>query len=216
MSRVPGGVTAELLGPPGAGKSTLADALRGVGGVAVVKDHTVGDLCALAGGVAGSLPWALHPPPGIPPARWLAWSGRLKAARAVARRRHRRGRATVVFDQGPAYTLLRIRQARGCTEEARPTVSTVTEALDLLVWVDADPLTLSTRLRGRAKEHAALALPESRLAAYVEQERAACRSLSDEVARHGTRVLRLDTAVVPVEEQADLVLGCLATVPARR
>ena len=48
MSARRDGAVVELLGAPGAGKSGLADALAALDGVTVVKDHSRGDLSALA------------------------------------------------------------------------------------------------------------------------------------------------------------------------
>ena len=112
MSGRRGGAVVELLGAPGAGKSGLADALAALDGVTVVKDHSRSDLSTLAWSMARSLPVAVTPPPDVDRRRWASWAARVTAARHVARHRIEQGARMVVFDQGAAYTLVRMMQMR--------------------------------------------------------------------------------------------------------
>ncbi len=207
-----GGAVIELLGAPGAGKSGLADALAALDGVVVVKDHTRGDLPSLAWSMARSLPIVVAPPPDIDRRRWAAWAARVTAAGHVAAHRIGEGAKTVVFDQGPAYTLVRMLQmcsrqqgnewwSQRCAETA--------SLLDLVVLVDADPDVLAERVRGRDKIHAADQLADASLLTYLDTERRACHQVADALARDGAEVIRVITSDVPLEVEAETVLAAL-------
>lgn len=212
MSSRRSGTVIELLGAPAAGKSGLAGALAAVDGVAVVKDHAVGDLPALLWSAARSLPVALARPPETDLLRWAAWAGRLSASRRIARRRLASGSSMVVFDQGPAYTLSRMAALRDhpgskewwcdrCQETAR--------LLDLVVLVDADSDVLVRRLRHRDKVHQAGVLPEAELRDYLASERRANHEVADQLAREGAAILRVVTSDASLDEQRALVLSAL-------
>lgn len=212
MSGRLGGAVVELLGAPGAGKSGLADGLAALDGVTVVKDHARGDLSALVWSMARSWPVAMAPPPDVDRRRWVSWAARVTAAQHVARNRMARGARTVVFDQGAAYTLVRMMQlqhrphgsawwTQRCVETAR--------LLDLLVIVDADTGTLANRVRRRNKEHLADGFDTEGLRAYLEAERRSVHRVADALAREGAEVLRLVTTDLTVEQQVALVRATL-------
>jgi broad-specificity NMP kinase len=207
------GLVVELLGAPGSGKSALATALEGREGVTVVKDHQPGDRPALAWSMARSWRLAGAAPPQVDRRRWVAWAARLGAAPHVARRRIARGAGTVVFDQGAAYTLVRMLQLRRrhpgnvwwerrCTDTAC--------LLDLLVLVDADTPTLAARLRARRKDHPAEELEPGRLHEYLDAERRGCHEVADALAQEGAEAIRLVTTGMTPEEQVAEVLAALA------
>jgi cytidylate kinase len=207
------GFVVELLGPPGAGKSGLARALAQISGVAVVKDHDRHDVAAAARSVAHALPVALsHPPAGVDRIRWAAWAGRLAAAPRVARHRLADGAGTVVFDQGAAYTLVRMLEVRrypaGNTWWWRRSMETA-DLLDLLVILDADTETLVDRVRSRDKAHAVSTQSADVMRGYLAKERAACHLVADVLAREGTNARRVITTEVSVPEQAEIVMTLL-------
>ena len=206
------GAVVELLGAPGAGKSWLAVALAALDAVAVVKDHARGDLSALAWSMARSLPVAVAPPPDVDRRRWVSGAARVTAAQHVARHRFAHGAQTVVFDQGAAYTLVRMLQLRNrphgsvwwtqrCAETAR--------LLDLLVIVDADTDTLAGRVRERRKAHLTDGFDEEGLRGYLETERRSVHRVADALAREGADVLRLVTTQLTVEQQVARVRQAL-------
>jgi hypothetical protein len=206
------GAVVELLGAPGAGKSGLADALAALDGVTVVKDHSRGDLSALAWSMARSWPVAVAPPPDVDRRRWVSWAARVTAAQHVARHRMAHGARTVVFDQGAAYTLVRMMPLRerphGSAWWTQRCVETAS-LLDLLVIVDADTPTLAKRLRGRHKPHHADGLDAESLHAYLDGERRDVHRVADALAREGAEVLRLVTTELTVERQVALVRRAL-------
>lgn len=212
MSRRAGFVV-ELLGPPGVGKSGLADALSEVAGVSVVKNHTRHDVTAAAAAVPHALPAALsHPPPGVDRKRWAAWAGRLAAAPRVARHRIAEGASTVVFDQGAAYTLVRMLDVRrhpaGNTWWWRRSIETA-DLLDLLVVLDADTDTLLRRVQARDKAHVVDRRPADEARSYLERERASCHLVADVLAREGASARRMITTEVSVPQQAEIVMTLL-------
>jgi hypothetical protein len=207
-----GGAVVELLGAPGAGKSGLADALAALDGVTVVKDHSRGDLSALAWSMARAWPVAVAPPPDVDRRRWVSWAARVTAAQHVARHRMSQGARTVVFDQGAAYTLVRMMQLRdrphGSAWWTQRCVETAS-LLDLLVIVDADTATLANRVRGRRKQHVTDDLDNESLRAYLDSERRHVHRVADALAREGAEVLRLKTTELTLEQQVVLVRQAL-------
>lgn len=202
------GVVIELLGAPGAGKSGLARALGELDGVTVVKDHDHGDLTALAWSMARSWPVAVTPPHDVDRWRWAAWAGRVTAATYIAEARLAAGARTVVFDQGAAYTLVRMMQLRSRRHGQkwwRSRSLETAQLLDLLVILDADNETLARRLHDRSKEHQTDGMSPRSLEAYLGAERQACRAVADVLARAGADVRRISTAETAVDEQVDLV-----------
>lgn len=205
-----GSTVVELLGAPASGKSGLATELARLPGVAVVKDHRHRDLAPLLRGVGRSWPVLLGPPPpGVSRARWAAWAGRLSAAPEIVRRLVARGADTVVLDQGPAYTLGRMVTARGTETGSawwRARSNDCAGLLDLLVVLDADPATLTDRLRGRDKSHLAGSFDDEQAHAYLAAEQATCRLVAEILADAGTSVIHLDTARMSLSEQVSAVL----------
>jgi hypothetical protein len=199
----------ELLGPPAAGKSTLARWLAGSPGATVLKDHDPLDARALALGLTRSLPVALVHPPDADAARWAAWAGRLSAAPALAARRLRAGYDVVVFDQGPVYTLGRMEALRGRKVGAGWWCDRLVDTaglLDLLVLVDATTEALAERVVRRGGAHPAAALPRDDLLRYLQQQRLQCHDLADRLSREGTKVLRIGTDEGALPSQATEIL----------
>lgn len=206
------GFVVELLGPPGSGKSTLATELAEIPGVCVVKDHAHEDLPALAWAAVRA--WQVLPsaPAEVSRSRWSAWAGRLGAARRVTERRLAAGASTVVLDQGPAYTLGRMlearRTARGHHWWWRRSADCA-GLLDLLVVLDADTTILSRRLHVRSKAHPADDWDDDEVVGYLQHERDTCRDVADVLERQGTAVRRLRTDQMPVADQVSAVTEAL-------
>lgn len=207
------GLVVELLGPPGAGKSSLAGVLAEVAGVTVVKNHTRHDVTAAAAAAPHALPAALaHPPPGVDRVRWAAWAGRLAAAPRVARHRIADGASTVVFDQGAAYTLVRMLDVRrhpgGNAWWWRRSIETA-NMLDLLVVLDADTDALAHRVRSRDKRHLLDGRPVEDVHEFLDRERRSCHVVADVLAREGASARRMITSEISVPEQAEIIMTLL-------
>jgi broad-specificity NMP kinase len=207
------GTVVEILGAPGAGKSGLASALSELDGVTVVKDHSRADISAAAWSVARSLPVVFsRPPQEVDRLRWLAWASRVSGAPRVARQRLSQGSSTVVFDQGAAYTLMRMLEVRGHRWGNawwwRRSIETA-RLLDLLVILDADTDVLADRVTGRSKAHRADGMPAESMHAYLERERRSCHLVADVLAREGTDVRRVITTEVSIPEQTEMVIDAI-------
>jgi hypothetical protein len=204
----------ELLGPPAAGKSSVARTLAEMSGVAVVKDHRPADLPALVVGAARAWP-VLHSrrPSGIGRARWMAWGGRLGAAPYVVCRRRAAGARGVLLDQGPAYTLGRLTAVRRDASGLRwwnRRIAACADLLDGLVLLHAGPETLAERLSARDKQHPAQDLPHAELLRYLAGEAALSAMVADAVEEAGGSVLRLDTTSAQLGDHVAAVSALLA------
>ena len=219
MTGRPPGRAIELLGPPAAGKSTLAGWLAASPGAIVLKDHDPHDARALVLGLTRSLPVALVHPPDAEAARWAAWAGRLTAAPALAARRVRAGYDVVVFDQGPVYTLGRMEALRARRVGAGwwcDRLMDTARLLDLLVLVDATTDALAERVVRRESAHPAKALGEDELRRYLQEQRLRCHDLADRLAREGTKVVRIatDEGALPHHATEILVAAGSRSAPA--
>jgi cytidylate kinase len=207
----------EVLGPPGSGKSTLAAGLTAPDGSVLVKDHGLRDLPALARATrrAGSA-YFLQRPAGVSAARHAAWLVRLGAAADVVARHAREGADLVVLDQGPAYTLGRLRHLcvtrHGSAWWVRHAVTTA-RLLDLVVVLDADAATLARRVHDRDKPHVAQRLGSRDLLEYLQQEQHRARVVSDVLARAGAQCLVLPTDIGSPHDTVRAVLERIAPSP---
>jgi hypothetical protein len=154
-------------------------------------------------------------PDGVTPPRWLAWAGRLRAAPAMAARRAKSGARVVVFDQGPAYSLVRMSSLvdsaaahRWWYAQARATA----RLLDTLVVLDADLATLVTRVHSRSKAHVCQDLDESGTLRYLETERRRAEQVVDVLDRTGCTVVRIDTGHIEAAAQVSEVMSVLEHV----
>lgn len=218
MTRHSSGIVVEILGAPASGKSTLAQAMAAVDGVSVVKDHQRGDLPALVRSAVRSWPVVLTAPADVERLRWAAWTGRVSAAPAIARHRLTTGSTMVVFDQGAAYTLVRMAGMRSRRRGNRwwwgRTLRTA-QLLDVLIVLDADTDTLAERIRDRGKAHESSRLSAPALHSYLAERRREVHALADVLAREGTDVRRIVSSETTSAEQVALVLEAVSSHPAR-
>ena len=211
---------AEIVGPAGAGKSTLARVLGGRGaGVRAGLGVWGLPLTVLAAGAAASLP---------------------RLAGACARRRLRRdeaglvvrlcalhrllGRAAlgghdaVLLDEGAVFALAKLgafeRAAEGAAGEpaggaesggwALSLLGGWASRLDAVVWLDAPDAVLAARLRRRPKPHRMKDRPDAEIYEFLSRYRAAYgRVVSELTRRQNLRVFRFDTE----RESAEAVAG---------
>ena len=217
------GIVVELAGPAGAGKSTLAGLLRGMGtsvtaGPAVGLVRRVWGLAALA----PSLVVARLSSPGRSLTRdelrslaYLnAWRSRLDAVGRPA--------GLVVLDHGPVFRLASLVMSGPPMTRTRAFMRLWErlarrwgDLLDVVVWLDAPDAELEQRIRRRAQPHrvktAAAADVEEFLAGY----RAAYRTTLAAVTLGNARLVELDSGAHRAEELMEMVVAEVLRIPSR-
>jgi broad-specificity NMP kinase len=216
---------AEIIGPPGSGKSTVARAVEASGAdVRRVSTYTsAGRAPAYAVAALRLIPTMLVRPRGGRESlrKHLNWMVRLEASPRLL------GEAAaglLVFDQGPTYTLVRLLGAAGHRTGWNPRyerwwsgqVARWADRIDLLVFLDAPDGELVARIRDRTKGHAAKELPEAAAAGAVGEARALYESVVGEMAaRRALHVLRLDTSEAGVDAVVTRIRRALESTPSR-
>lgn len=202
----------ELVGPAGAGKSTVFEALRArdgsVEGQPLLRMRRY--VAALAGGTVSSLATlarsrALSRRVTIEQVRMMAYLDALPGV--LAQRERTRG--PVVLDQGPVFFLTRpiLMDARleGWRER---TLAGWRPVLDAVVWLDAPDHVLVERINARAKPHALKGEPATAAIDVLTRARADYEALLArlETDEGGPLVLRFDTSQGSADEVAERVL----------
>jgi energy-coupling factor transporter ATP-binding protein EcfA2 len=204
----------ELVGPPGAGKSTIFGALRAAdptvtGRPIITRGKPAPWLYAHTALLVGDLARrrALT-------RRWnpnsLAMGAELRALPRVLARLP--DDALVIFDQGPLYTLtrpgLRADRLRDWWD-AR--LAEWSRTMDAFVWLDAPDAVLVERIDTRAKTHRLKNAEMEAASAWLANDRAMFGDLLGHLERMpgGPAVLRFDTSQVSPEAVAREVLAAV-------
>lgn len=214
----------ELVGPAGAGKSTLAQALRR-------RDPTIPPalgvwalpLPALMRSTIALLLAGVAPSAAKHPFSWVELKQLIRLHtlhRAVGRTAAQGGRL-VVLDEGPVFALswLRVRCRRDPASSPfaalwRRALAQWAETLDAVVTLDAPDPVLAERIRTRARPHAVKHEAPGHIYPFLAHYRAAiAEALATVGVANGTRRIDCSTAAEAPDHMAGRILSELAAEP---
>ena len=218
-------LAAEVVGPPGSGKTSLLESLTGSGGVGPVAEYRrIENIPAYVVSVL-SLARVLLPTSLVArPSLWeLNKMIRLEASTRVLRRSaDASGERVVVFAQGPVYTLTRLRdlaeRSSGSPAFRRWWAAKLTQwasELELAIVLDAPDAVLMRRILDRPKEHRAKGASEASARSILWSERARYDAVLADLSRRGLPILGIDTERSSVAEATSAVLDALEVHPVR-
>lgn len=216
-------VALEVVGPPGSGKTTLVGALpRSASAAGGAPATPVSVYCNRRNAPA----WLGASPAAAPlvarqlgrmSAQELRWVMRLEASPRILRRQWAAGRAVLVLDQGPVFTMVRIMESAAAAPWRHPfegwwerTLRRWAGTLDLLVLLDAPDDVLLPRINGRAKVHGLKHAPEAAGRLALAAERARYDAVAELLrARGPVRVVRFDSSGASPDELSARTLEAL-------
>lgn len=212
---MPRPILVELVGAPGAGKSTVFDALRALEPRVVRRPILTRRPFAMrfAGHVgATAADFARRRALGRGfGSNTLAMAAELRALPPLLDRWAGTG-DVLVFDQGPLFTLTRPKlMSDGLRGWWDPAFERWARLLDIVVWLDAPDEVLATRIRERPKTHRLKDAGAGRTAAWLARDRELFERIlaRAQEAPAGPAVLRFDTSAVAPEEVAAQVLAAV-------
>jgi len=198
----------EIVGPAGAGKSTLYQALRGRNGLRLDNFPDVRRLVNLpfflwnGARVIGSLREL-----GGLSRRELAWMAILRGWPVLLQKSDSR---VTVLDQGPVYLLTELREfgpasLRTSAAEAlwRDLSACWSQTLSLIVWLDADDADLLERVRAREKAHIVKDASDEETLSFLNRYRAAYERVMADLR---VPVLRFNSSRMTTEQIAEHLL----------
>lgn len=197
----------EVIGPAGSGKSTIAAILAEVLGCRYLRSFRRD--AGLAACTRGAIDVAREAPR-VAPLRGGARVVRLMIRPIVPRSTLGTHDARIVFDQGPAYGLVRLTELAAQRSTRRLTRWTSVEAtrwrgaLDLIVVLDAPNAVLGTRIAERGTPHRFMRHPPDRRERAQDRERETVDRAVELLAPRAT--IRLDTATTPIGRSVAVVV----------
>ncbi len=202
----------EVLGPAGAGKSTLIVAMRARDPrIRLAERPSRGQVLWAFARHAARFCAARRRAGGRPLTRAEA-----RALSIAAAWSHRPPEGLVVFDHGPLFRLVRVRafgppmvEDDGFTGWWHERFERWAALLDAVVFLDAADDVLVRRIRTRPRHHAAEALDDASAAAFVAAYRDGFDWVRRALAERGTRVITIDAAATEPFAIADRVLAAM-------
>ena len=216
-------VILELVGPAGAGKSAVADVLRGREHVLRVSIWGL-QLRFVSWSAVTLLPTFLALCLGTHSVPWeeMKQMIRLGALRRFLARAATPRQRLIVLDEGPVFALSwlqvfggeRLAGSAAYQRWVRRTLAAWAGVLDVIVRLDAPDPVLAQRIRSREKPHMVKHLSDQEIAAFAARFRAAFAAVIAAVTSlNGTRQLTVSAEPAHPEDLAARVLQGLATLP---
>jgi cytidylate kinase len=216
------GAVVELAGPAGAGKTTLARALRdadpatGVG-LSAGRLRIARGLAVTAPTLAGawlSAPGRLWSREDLRSLGYLAaWQGQVGADR---------GPGLTVLDHGPVFRLASLAaygppmvESRTFSRHWRGMAERWGRLLDVVAWLDAPDDVLLARIADREQEHRMRDAARAEAVKFLARYRAAYRTTITAVTAAGARLVELDTTAMTPEQLAATVRAAALSPPSR-
>ena len=211
--------TIELVGPAGAGKTTLKEVLSQSNNkmIAGVRSSRLIYLRSLAGVYASLLPTFLRR---HRETRWFNWGETrsllyLKAWHHALRQQSPQSETITLFDQGPIYRLVYLRvRGPNITRSAQfqrwwsRAFVLWASSLDLVVWLDAPNAVLLDRIRKRKRWHPSKQQNDQQAFEFLDMYRHSYEELLDRFNQAGVpRILRFDTSRCSMTDILETVLA---------
>jgi len=212
----------ELTGPAGAGKTTLARALRDADPASSVE--LSGGRSQIARGLALMAPTLAAARVSAPGRFWSTDELRSFAYLAAWRPQVRaRQHGLTVLDHGPVFRLTVLAaygppMAHSSAFQRRwyRLAEQWGRLLDVVVWLDAPDDVLRGRITDRNQQHRIRGAAQAETETFLARYRAAYRTTIATVTGEGARLVELDTAECAPEQLADAVRAAVLCTPSRR
>ena len=202
--------TAEIIGPAGAGKSTLAS-LLGRQDISIRTGLSLWGLPfpLLATGAFSSVTDLIS----LCSRRRFSLENlklviQINALGKLLHRESEKGYRLMLLDEGEVFGLARLRAygAGGSTDSVKwmtNLLSRVAPTLDAVIWLDAPDAVLAQRIRERSKPHRTKHLNDEKISEHVGRYRTAFEQIVTELTKHShVKVIRFSTDSLPLEEIA--------------
>jgi deoxyadenosine/deoxycytidine kinase len=204
----------ELVGPAGAGKTTVAQALRQrdqkIQIAADLKLRKMAHITTFVGYAPFLLPTLLR---GSSAGRWFTWDEMkamvyLRGWPRLLRQEALHGGPAILLDHGPVFKLATLNafgpdklKSQGFEPWWDGMFRQWASTLDIVVWLDATNTNLVERINRRGQRHAVKGKPEQEASQYLARYRMAYEQILGQLAAYGRPILlQFDTSQVSIEQ----------------
>lgn len=210
----------ELVGPAGAGKTTLSRALSKRDEEIVIGPdielRKVSHLPVFIRSIPSSVPLFLYQRKSN---RQLTWTelkdiAYLKGWPDLLRRRSSNTGKVILLDQGPVFRMATLHEFG--PESLKSEASKMwwlhlyeqwASTLDILIWLDTSDAILMERINTRTKKHDVKGKPKLEAQQFLTQYRRSYRAVLDKLTSHnGPTILQFDTSKISIDQIADEIL----------